>query len=73
MRAIFARVYFAELIAACRVAAFGDWWAARAARRYGKFSGEYSGPLNSVEDAPGPADDGVAFDWIDRRMGREAK
>jgi hypothetical protein len=35
----------AELTAACHLSAVGAYWAARAARRLGKFSGEYSGGL----------------------------
>jgi hypothetical protein len=35
----------AEFTAACHLSAAGEYWAARAARRLGKFSGEYSGGL----------------------------
>lgn len=31
-----------ELFAALHIGAAGEWWAARAARRIGKLSGEYS-------------------------------
>lgn len=32
----------AEITAALHVAALGEWWAERAVRRLGKFSGKYS-------------------------------
>jgi hypothetical protein len=35
----------AELTAACHLTTVGVHWAARAARRLGKFSGDYSGGL----------------------------
>jgi hypothetical protein len=35
----------AEFAAACHLSAVGEYWAARAARRLGKFSGDFSGGL----------------------------
>ncbi len=74
MRAVLGAIFGAELLAALRVATFGFWWAGRAERRRGKFSGKDSGALKSDDAAqmrPPVADDCVAFDWIDRRMGRK--
>jgi hypothetical protein len=34
-----------EFLAASHLGAVGDYWAARAARRLGKFSGKFSEPL----------------------------
>lgn len=76
MRAVLRVIFTAELLAALRVATFGFWWSARAERRRGKFSGNDSGALKGADAAqmrPPIADDAVAFDWVDRRMGREAK
>lgn len=45
MRAIAIYIVRAELTLALHLGAAGEWWAARAARRLGKFSGDYSGGL----------------------------
>jgi len=42
MRHVLAAVIYAELQIAMHIATAGEWWAARAARRYGKFSGKPS-------------------------------
>ena len=41
MRALIRRVIIAEIIVAARLGAFGDWWAASAARRLGKLSAKF--------------------------------
>lgn len=40
------RIFEAEILVALRLSAFGQWWAASAARRLGKFSS------NNSEDRP---------------------
>lgn len=37
-------IIITEIIIATRLGAVGDWWAASAARRLGKLSGEHSQP-----------------------------
>ena len=38
-----------EILTALRIAAFGQWWAAYAARRSGKFSGGKSGEVSGAD------------------------
>ncbi|WP_277355192.1 hypothetical protein [Paracoccus hibiscisoli] len=42
MRRILITFYSAQIMAALRLGTFGEWWAARAAHRLGKLSGEDS-------------------------------
>ena len=41
------RIIIAEIIVAARLGALGDWWAASAARRLRKLSGEHSKDIRS--------------------------
>jgi len=43
MKWVARKVFSAELLAAIRVTAFGQWWSVRALHRLRKFSGEHSG------------------------------
>ena len=40
------RIINIEILTALRIAAFGQWWAAHATRRHGKFSGVKSGEVS---------------------------
>lgn len=42
MKRLLIGIYSAELMLALRLGTFGDYWAARAARRLGKISGKLS-------------------------------
>lgn len=42
MKVLLACLFRAEITAALHLGTFGEWWAARAARRLGKLSGELS-------------------------------
>lgn len=42
MRRILIAFYRAQITAALHLGTVGDWWAARAAQRLGKVSGEFS-------------------------------
>lgn len=53
MRLVLRRIFGAELSAALHLTAVGEWWAARAARRYGKFSGKSSKTLKSAASRQG--------------------
>jgi hypothetical protein len=41
MRRALARIFVAEIIVAMHFGAFGEWWAASAARRLGKVSARF--------------------------------
>ena len=47
MRKVLAVIFAIELQLSLHLGAAGEWWAARAARRYGKFSGNNSSALKS--------------------------